>query len=28
QFCKAAATSGAVDLKWSPDADDYLLTGA
>ncbi|AGZ43136.1 PIN domain-containing protein [Actinoplanes friuliensis] len=26
QFCKAAATSGAVDLKWSPDADDYLLT--
>jgi uncharacterized protein (TIGR00288 family) len=27
QFCEAAATSGAVDLKWSPDADDYLLTG-
>jgi uncharacterized protein (TIGR00288 family) len=26
QFCKAAATSGAVDLQWSPDADDYLLT--
>ncbi|MDR7276715.1 NYN domain-containing protein [Catenuloplanes atrovinosus] len=26
QFCKAAATSGAVDLTWSPDADDYLLT--
>ena len=26
QFCKAAATSAAVDLKWSPDADDYLLT--
>lgn len=26
QFCKAAATSGAVELKWSPDADDYLLT--
>ena len=26
QFCKAAATSGAVDLKWSPEADDYLLT--
>jgi uncharacterized protein (TIGR00288 family) len=25
QFCKAAATSGAVDLKWSPDADDYLV---
>jgi uncharacterized protein (TIGR00288 family) len=26
QFCKAAATSGAVDLKWSSDAEDYLLT--
>jgi uncharacterized protein (TIGR00288 family) len=26
QFCKAAATSSAVDLTWSPDADDYLLT--
>jgi uncharacterized protein (TIGR00288 family) len=26
QFCKAAATSGAVGLRWSPDADDYLLT--
>jgi uncharacterized protein (TIGR00288 family) len=26
QFCRAAATSGAVDLQWSPDADDYLLT--
>jgi uncharacterized LabA/DUF88 family protein len=26
QFCKAAATSGAVDLRWSSDADDYLLT--
>jgi uncharacterized protein (TIGR00288 family) len=26
QFCKAAATSGAVGLKWSSDADDYLLT--
>jgi uncharacterized protein (TIGR00288 family) len=26
QFCKAAATSGAVDLQWSSDADDYLLT--
>lgn len=26
QFCKAAATSGAVDLKWSSEADDYLLT--
>ncbi len=28
QFCKAAATSGAVVLKWSPEADDYLLTPA
>ena len=26
QFCKAAATGGVVDLKWSPSADDYLLT--
>lgn len=26
QFCKAAATSGAVHLRWSPEADDYLLT--
>ncbi|MFI5486074.1 MULTISPECIES: NYN domain-containing protein [Micromonospora] len=26
QFCKAAATSGVVDLQWSPEADDYLLT--
>jgi uncharacterized LabA/DUF88 family protein len=26
QFCKAAATGGAVDLKWNPGADDYLLT--
>ncbi|MFU8871792.1 NYN domain-containing protein [Micromonospora sp. SL4-19] len=26
QFCKAAATNGVVDLRWSPDADDYLLT--
>jgi uncharacterized protein (TIGR00288 family) len=26
QFCKAAATSGAVNLEWSSDADDYLLT--
>ncbi len=26
QFCKAAATSGIVDLRWSADADDYLLT--
>lgn len=26
QFCKAAATTGAVGLRWDPDADDYLLT--
>jgi hypothetical protein len=26
QFCKDAATSGVVELRWSPDADDYLLT--
>ncbi|MFJ6200089.1 NYN domain-containing protein [Micromonospora sp. NPDC092111] len=26
QFCKAAATAGAVELAWSPEADDYLLT--
>jgi uncharacterized protein (TIGR00288 family) len=26
QFCKAAATGGAVDLQWSSDAEDYLLT--
>jgi hypothetical protein len=26
QFCRAAATSGAVDLEWDADADDYLLT--
>lgn len=26
QFCKAAATSGAVHLEWSPESDDYLLT--
>jgi uncharacterized LabA/DUF88 family protein len=26
QFCKAAATSGAVGLAWSSDTDDYLLT--
>ena len=26
QFCKAAATRGVVQLRWSPDADDYLLT--
>jgi hypothetical protein len=26
QFCKAAATSGAVRLDWHPEADDYLLT--
>ena len=28
QFCKAAATNGAVDLRWDPEADDYLLTAA
>jgi uncharacterized protein (TIGR00288 family) len=26
QFCKAAATSGAVQLRWSQETDDYLLT--
>lgn len=26
QFCKAAATSAAVDLRWDADADDYRLT--
>lgn len=26
QFCKAAATAGVIDLQWSSDADDYLLT--
>ncbi|MCA2217181.1 PIN domain-containing protein [Jidongwangia harbinensis] len=26
QFAKAAATGGAIDLAWSADADDYLLT--
>jgi uncharacterized LabA/DUF88 family protein len=26
QFCKAAATGGAVDLRWSDDSEDYLLT--
>jgi hypothetical protein len=26
QFCRAAATSGAVDLTWSAESDDYLLT--
>jgi uncharacterized protein (TIGR00288 family) len=29
QFGKAAATTGAVELRWSPEVDDYLLsTGA
>src|SRR4051812_8688873 len=27
QFCRAAATSEAVGLKWSAEAEDYLLTG-
>ncbi|TDC36037.1 PIN domain-containing protein [Micromonospora sp. KC213] len=26
QFCKAAATAGVIDLAWSADAEDYLLT--
>jgi hypothetical protein len=26
QFCRAAATGGAVELTWSGDVDDYLLT--
>jgi uncharacterized protein (TIGR00288 family) len=26
QFCKAAATSGAIHLQWSTEADDYLIT--
>jgi uncharacterized protein (TIGR00288 family) len=26
QFCKAAATSGVVHLRWSVEIDDYLLT--
>jgi uncharacterized protein (TIGR00288 family) len=26
QFCKAGATNGMVDLQWSRDADDYLVT--
>jgi uncharacterized protein (TIGR00288 family) len=26
QFTRAAATSGAVDLRWSPESEDYLLT--
>ncbi|WP_245712894.1 OST-HTH/LOTUS domain-containing protein [Micromonospora nigra] len=26
QFCKAAATGDVVDLEWSAEADDYLLT--
>jgi uncharacterized protein (TIGR00288 family) len=26
QFCKAAATNAIVDLRWSPEVDDYLLT--
>jgi uncharacterized protein (TIGR00288 family) len=28
QFCQAAATGGAVDLRWSADADDYLLSAS
>jgi len=26
QFCRAAATGGVVDLRWSAEAGDYLLT--
>ena len=26
QFCRAASTGGVVDLQWSAEADDYLLT--
>jgi uncharacterized protein (TIGR00288 family) len=26
QFCKAAAANAIVDLRWSPEVDDYLLT--
>jgi len=26
QFCKAAATNGAVALHWNDDIDDYQLT--
>jgi uncharacterized protein (TIGR00288 family) len=28
QFCRAAATSGAVGLAWHPEYDDYVLTAA
>lgn len=28
QFCKAAATAGLVELHWSPETDDYLLTAS
>ncbi|MFI5893882.1 NYN domain-containing protein [Actinoplanes sp. NPDC051513] len=28
QFCKAAATNGAVSLNWNDDIDDYLLISA
>ena len=27
QFCKAAATSKVVELRWDDDSDDYVLTG-
>jgi hypothetical protein len=26
QFCQAAATGGAIELLWSPEVDDYLLS--
>ena len=28
QFCKAAATSGVIQLRWSADIDDYVLTAS
>jgi uncharacterized protein (TIGR00288 family) len=28
QFCRAASTGGVVDLRWSADADDYLLAAS
>ena len=28
QFCKAAQTAGAIDLRWDDDADDYLVSVA
>ncbi|TDC52924.1 NYN domain-containing protein [Jiangella ureilytica] len=28
QFCRAAATTGAIRLQWDDDADDYVVTSA